>query len=214
MSTQTLAAQLASRHQPVKPIPFGRICLEWASVTAISFAALVFYYGGFRADLSARLLEPLFTAEIALNFLLVVVAGLSATACAYPDRARTRMHQILLWIVFTGYSAIFLMAAFHRPDLAGPPSGHEPHGLECLQCLLAFAIIPACWMSWRLRQLACVKPMQMGFTAILMAMATGGLGVRLLESGHLQDGLMLTHYLPILLLSGAGLLLGGKFFRW
>lgn len=213
MNTQALAAELASHHQPVKPITYGRLCLEWAAVTAISFAAVVFFYGGFRADLSARLAEPLFAAEIALNLLLAVVAGFSATALAYPDRA-ARMRRILLWIVFTGYSAIFLMTAFYRPVVTDPLANTAPHGFECLLCILTFAAVPALWMLWRLRQLASVKPMQMGFAALLMAMAAGGVGVRLVESEIMPDGLLLTHYLPILLLSGAGLLLGGKLFRW
>jgi hypothetical protein len=213
MSTESMIAELALRARPVKRLPHLRICAEWMAVTVVSFAAIGLLYG-FRPDLSQRMAEPLFMLEIAMNAMLVLVAGCSATAFSYPDRAKATTLKPMLLMIFMGYSALAVMTAFKQPDLAAQFANNAPHGIRCLLCILSFAAIPAIWMFWRLRYLATTKPMQAGGAAVMMAVAAGCLGVRLIETEVESSSLILWHYLPLLVLSSLGLFLGKRIFKW
>ena len=213
MSSNELIAGLTQSLKPVKHLSYARICAEWISITFASFMAIALLYN-FRSDLAIQFASPLFAAEILLNILLIAVAGLTATALAYPGRAKAALHGGMLVFVFAGYSLITLITAFRNPGVLNSMVITTPHGLECLLCILSFAAIPALWMLWRLRALAITMPMQAGLAALMMATATGGLGVRLVEAEVVPDGLMLWHYLPLLVFSGIGLFAGAKIFRW
>jgi hypothetical protein len=213
MSTQSLIAELTMQARPRKRLPHMRICAEWMTITLLSFAAIGWLYG-FRPDLSAKLAEPWFMLEMAMNAMLVLVAGCSATAFSYPDRAKATFLKPMLAMIFMGYSLITLMTVFNEPNLASEVASNARHGLECLLCIVSFAAIPAIWMFWRLRQLASTKPMQAGGAALMMAVAAGCLGIRLVETEMESAGMVIWHYLPLLVLSGLGLILGKRIFKW
>lgn len=210
MSLETLISQLSEKGRPVRYVPFARVCAEWLLVTAISFGVLTVIYG-LRADLALRLSEPLFVAELLMNFSLVIAAGVTATAAAYPDRAGITGWRYLFIVPLLLYAVVFAAAASDTPDLAG--AVFHKHGFHCLLCIVIFAIIPAAWMLFRLRRLMVVKPMQAAGFSLIMALATGGLGIRVVDAEPLSVGLLIWHYLPMLILSGLGLLLGRKIFR-
>lgn len=213
MTINALSSELALSLRPVKHIAFSRICLEWAAVTLASLAIIAMLYG-LRPDLALQFADRLFAAEIFLNILLVGAAGLAAVSLAYPDRARIFLLKPLLAMIFTGYSGVLLAGVLRVPGALDSVANATPHGPECLVCILSFAAVPAAWMLWRLRGLASVRPALMGWAALTMAAAAGSLGVRLVESEIAQAGLIAWHYLPLLVLSGAGLILGRKIFRW
>ena len=213
MSIESMIAELAMQARPVKRLSHVRICAEWMTVTFISFAVIGLLFG-FRPDLSLKLVEPKFMLETAMNAMLVLVAGCSATAFSYPDRAKATFLKPMLMMIFIGYSLIMLFTAFSQPDLTADFVNTAPHGVRCLLCILAFAALPAFWMFWRLRQLASVKPMQAGGAALMMAVAAGCLGVRLVETEIESGGMVLWHYMPLIVLSGIGLLLGKRIFKW
>lgn len=213
MNTDALSKELALRLWPVKHLAYSRVCLEWAAITLASFTVIGMLYG-LRPDLSLQLTDRLFAAEMLLNILLVAAAGLTAAALAYPGRAQIFLLKPFLAVIFTGYSGVILLGVLRAPMMLDGVVNATPHGLECLLCILSFAAVPAAWMLWRLRGLASVKPALMGWAAMTMAAATGSLGVRLVESEIVSAGLIAWHYLPLLVLSGAGLVLGRKIFHW
>lgn len=210
MTTESLIAELTLQARPIKRLPHLRVCVEWALVTLLSLA-VVSQFSGLRDDIAARLAEPMFALELALNFMLIVIAGCAATAFSYPDRAQAPFLKPALLICFGAYSALIVFSVVSAPS-AVPTD--VPHGIECFTCILSFAAMPALWLFWRLRQLASTRPMHAGFAALMMAVAVGCLGVRLVENETASAGVMLWHYLPLVLLSALGLLLGKKIFRW
>lgn len=212
MNTDALIAEMALNARPVKRLKHARLCAEWLAAVVLSLLG-VSVVNGLRPDLAARLAEPQFMAELLLNLMLVVVAGCAASAFAYPDRAKARVLTPLLLVSFVLYSALVLRTALQTPSLGQELATNAHHGFECLGCILSVAALPAVWMLWRLRRLASIKPMQAGAAALMMAVAAGCLGVRLVETEQATAGLLLWHYLPLLVLSALGLLLGKKLFR-
>ena len=213
MNTDALVTELSGALKPVKSVGYGRILAEWLAVTLASFLGVGGVIG-FRPDLSARMSEPLFATEIALNLLLILIAGLTACALAFPDRAKTPLLKPLLALVFIGYGFFALKTLFTIPDIVDSLANTAPHGISCFICILIFAFIPTLYLLWRLKKLATVNPALMGSAALMTTIATGCLGVRLVEDEIMPSGLLLWHYAPLLILSGAGLWLGRKFFRW
>lgn len=213
MSPNSTITDLAASLKPVRPISPQRLSLELLLVTALSFAALVFVFG-VSDPFKAQATDPLILAEVALNILLIVVAGCAAATFAYPDQPGATVLKPMLAVAFFGYSTVALFSAFSDPKLIDGFASTVPHGLECLICILIFAICPAGWMVWRLRQLASITPAVMGGVVLLTSAATGCLGVRVVESEVVTAGLVVWHYLPLIILSGLGLLLGRKIFRW
>ncbi len=216
MNTKTLIKELTLKAGPVKRIAYRRICVEWIVVTLICFVAIANLYG-LRPDLSQQLSSPLFLGEMLINTMLIIVAGCAAIAFSYPDRAKAPLLKPALIVVFLGYSVITLITAFTEPALIHSHIEgvkHHEHGMACMLCIFSFAAIPALWMFYRLRQLASTKPMFAGAAALMMAVATGCLGVRLVEVEIMPTGLILWHYLPLLIISALGLVLGKKIFHW
>lgn len=153
-------------------------------------------------------------AELTLNILLIVISACAAVTFSYPDQPGAQTLRPFLAIVFAGYSAVALLSAFQSPELIGDIASSAPHGLECFICILVFAILPTGWMIWRLRRLASTAPALLGGLILLTATATGCLGVRIVETEIITTGLIVWHYLPLILLSGLGMASGTKIFRW
>ncbi len=210
---EMLIGELAARLTPTRHVSLGRICAEWLVVMAVSLL-VVGNISGFRPDLVEQLHNPFFLSEILTNLLLIVAAGVAATLSAYPDRGHSHYIRLWLFLVFAIYSAVMLTTALITPDFLSSAADTVTHGVECLVCILGFAAMPAIWMFWRLRQLASTQPYTTGMAALLMAVATGCLGVRLVETELVPTGLLLWHYLPLIVFSAIGFQLGKWFFRW
>jgi len=208
MTTESLIAELTMQARPVARIAHARVCAEWCAVVLLCLIGGC-VVSGVAEELYIRLNDPLFIGELALNVMLIVIAGCAATAFAYPDRAQAPLLKPALIACFAGYSGLVASTIMSAPALES-----SAHGLECFTCILSFAALPAIWMFWRLRSLASTRPMHAGAAAAMMAVATGCLGVRLVEHETAAAGLLLWHYIPLLVISAVGLLLGKKIFRW
>ena len=121
--------------------------------------------------------------------------------------------QATLYIVFAGYALIIAAVVFGIAGGSVTPEAH-PHGPECAGCMLSFAVFPLAWMLYRLKRLRSVKPAAAGASALTAAAACGALGVRLVESETLSEGMILWHALPFMLLALSGIIVGKKIFRW
>jgi hypothetical protein len=207
MNSDILIQELSLKAAPVKPTRYGRVCAGWMVITLLCLVGITSLHG-LRPDFAERMAETRFALELLLNGTLIVLAGLLATNCGYPDRARSVRLRVALGVVFIGYSGLTLAAL----DMPAKESG--AHGVECLACILSYAVVPGVWIVWQVRRLASTQPQLAGACAALMALATGCLGVRLVEVETQPEGLLLWHYIPLLVLSAAGILLGRKIFRW
>jgi len=215
MNTDSLIAELSLKLETARPVPLRRVMLEWFGVSLISLAMVV-AMSGLRADFASQMQHAGFALEMALNVILMIAAAWATVMTAYPDRAHAPVPRILLAVSFIGYSALALLAIVSSPEWLDSLAMVETHshGIECLMCILAGATMPALWLFWRVRRLASVVPSLSGALAVLTAIATGCLGVRLVEHDDGSAGHLLWHYLPLILFSLAGFALGKKVFRW
>lgn len=213
MSTESIISELAMQARAVKRLPHWRICMEWMTITCTCLVVIGLAFG-VREDIHVKLSETIFLIEIFFNFMLILIAGCCSTAFCYPDRAKANFLLPMLVILMLMYSILTFVLALSSPNFTSEFIHAAPHGIRCLACISAFAAIPALWMLWRLRQLASVRPMLAGGAALLMAVATGCLGVRLVETEIESASMIVWHYLPLILFSIIGLALGKRIFKW
>lgn len=214
MNTELLITQLAVQAKPVRRESMARVCRQWLLVTLGSLWLTCSLYG-LRADISERMGETVFFFELLLNALVIVVAGVMATVCAFPDRKRDAMRFLpLMGLALGGYALMAALTLMREPVSLAEMLDTRPHGVECLSCILSFAAVPGLWLWLRVKRLATTQPRLAGAATVLMAMATGALGVRLVETEISTAGLLMWHYLPIMAVTAAGYILGRKIFRW
>ena len=208
--TETLIAKLTNASSQVKPVPHPFASwLRWTGGAALYLFALVMCFG-LRGDLTPKLMTPLFVTEIGLLVGLVLASGLSAAVLSFPDMYGKR------WAAYAPFLPLVLFAGVIVLEWLEdvPPSPKPAHGIECLLCILCYAILPACWIFYRLRKMASTHGGLAGGVALLGAFGIGALALRLSENTDSIAHLIEFHYLPMLAFSALGILLGKKFLQW
>lgn len=209
-TTDELITSLSESAAPVAPAPAPfKLFLRWMAVS-LAFMAVMTSMLGLRQNLAERLHSPMFFTEVALLFIVVVTAGLSAAALSFPDMHNKR------WLA--GLPVPFLLlfwAVLGRAWLAdNPPAPLPPHGMECLICITGLSFVPAVWMFYTLRKMASVHYCLSGALALIASSSLGCLALRLAEDTDSIRHLLLWHYLPMIGFGMIGLVLGRKFLKW
>lgn len=212
MNSQALIAELSLKHHGAKPTSFARVYVQWLAMTLASVILTVVVLG-VRPDMAQQLTSSFYIIESSLALIVVLATGAIACSLAFPDHARSSLTRIAVGIVTAGYALFIANSIF---CFYGCPQSEKlmPHTFECLDCIVAFSLIPAIWAFWRLRRLATIHPVMLGATSLLMAVTIGCFGRLLVEEEMLMDGMFLWHYAPVFILSFIGMGLGKKVFSW
>lgn len=212
MDTAELINRLAEQPAPRcgGACPFSMVS-RWLGVTFGGILLMVAFLG-LRPDLPLRLAEPLFLAEIAVLFLLLVTCGISACWLAFPDQRQQP------WLVKLPLLPLTVYAALIAYRLSAPEATAEPlekdNGIDCALCITGMAIVPALTMLYLVRRCATTVPRLTGAVAMLAAAVSGHLMLKFVEANDSLPHFAVSHLLPILLLCSIGFLLGRKIFSW
>lgn len=212
MDTTELINKLAEQPAPRcgDACPFSMLS-RWLGVTFGGILLMVAFLG-LRPDLPLRLAEPLFLAEIAVLFLLLVTCGLSACWLAFPDQRQQP------WLVRLPVLPLLAYGGLIGYRLAVPEATAAPlekdNGIDCALCITGMAIIPALTMLYLVRRCATTVPRLTGAVSLLAAAVSGHLMLKFVEANDSLPHFAVAHVLPILLLGGFGFLLGRKIFSW
>ena len=205
-----LIAELSAEITPVKKLANPLVSFAKWMLGCSIYIGVLLLCSHLRGDISSKLASPLFLAEIGLLICMAATAGLSFTILAYPDTYQKR------WLVFTPFLplALFFIVLFLEWLEDQPPAPPPEHGWHCLLCIICYAILPACWIFYRLRKMASTHVNMAGSVALLGATSIGCLALRLTEATDSITHIIEWHYLPMLTLSAFGLWLGKKFLQW
>lgn len=110
ITTLDLIELLATHVTPVRRLrPPLRRALCWLAF-ATAFAALLGFYHGLRPDLSSRLQEPSFVAQLGASLLTAATAAIAAFQVSLPDRSRAWLllpfATLALWVSESGYACL------------------------------------------------------------------------------------------------------------
>ncbi len=213
MDTPQLISRLAEQPAPrcVGTCPF-RMISQWLGVTfggiLIMMAVL-----GLRPDLSLRLAEPLFVAEITVLFFLLLSSGLSACWLAFPDQ-RQQPWLVKLPLLPVAVYATLIAYRLAVPEATAAAPLEKDNDIDCALCITGMAIVPAITMLLLVRRCATTVPRLTGAVALLAAATSGHLMLKFVEANDSLPHFAVSHLLPILLLCGIGFMLGKKILAW
>lgn len=166
---------------------------------------------GFRPDLATLWEQPLFAAEILLLSLLLITSMVASVIAMYPDSYQKPKFLTLPYAVFFVLAILLGFEVTQAPQLSLLMTGHE---MECAMCIAMVAMVPSALMFVVLRKGATVRPVRAGSYAALAASAIGCLTLRLAEADASLMHLISGHYLPTLLFSVVGAVIGKWALKW
>lgn len=205
-----LIATLAEDAKPVSTAPHPyRLNLKWIAIATL-YLIVSIVFSGIRPDLTIKLQQPLFVAEIAALVLIFTATSLSAALLSFPDLHQLRRLAFAPVIAFTLLVVVMLLAwqADH------PPSPLPVHSIECTVSIALFSLLPAAWTFFEMRQFASTHYRLAGSIALLSAFSIGALWLRLYEATDSIVHIIEWHYLPMLAIGIIGLWLGEKILKW
>lgn len=207
---EQLVDRLAREAAPVKPAPHPlQLSLRWLAVAAV-YLVLSLWISGLRPDLMQKLQEPWFAAEVAALALIFVTTSLSTAVLAFPDLHQMRKAALAP----VGLFALFTAILFFAWQANVPPAPLPEHSIECTLSITLFALLPAAWTFFSLRQFASTHYHWAGVVALLFAFSVGALWLRLHELNNSIIHVILWHYLPMLGIGLVGWLLGKRLLKW
>lgn len=201
--------KLAQDTAPIKPAPHPFIqSLQWLA-TAVIYLAVLLALTGLRPDLSQRLQDQWFVAELATLCGICIVTTLSTALLAFPD-----LHQKprLVWAPVWGFT-FFVLVLFFSGQAGGLPP-LPTHSFECTLSIALIALLPAAWTFYTLRRYASTHYRLAGSIALLSSFSIGALWLRLHETTDSIVHVIEWHYLPMLGIGFTGLWLGKRLLRW
>ncbi len=216
MDTDTLIAQLSSEPLVRKPLRSTvAVAFLWLSSAAV-FVAAIGAYVGFRDDVGSLLSGIKGITEIVLLLISTVLSSYVALDLRYPQTPMLLKNKVLLGIV----SIIWLsLAGVHAPAVALVDIHVVTGELskivhQCVLELCAISLIPVVYIAYLSKKGATTNKAATGFACVIAAASLGALLMRLLcpDDNHLH--LFLWHFMPVIVLAGAGMALGRVLFRW
>lgn len=212
MKTNDLIKNLASTAKSIEPLKKPSHWILQLVLFSLFYYVAIQIFIGFRSDLSQKIIQPFFVAEIVLILLLILSCLVSATLMIYPDAYQKPYFLKTPYLILLMLIGLFISEFFWQdPNELVALSTHE---IECAICIAAFAIMPSLYFFFIFRKGANIDPLKSGIFAVIAASALSALALRLQEQQDILAHLLIWHYLPIVVFSLIGAFAGRFAFKW
>lgn len=212
-SVDDIIADLAREtNEGVAPLPRPSFWIVRLLVVFAAYGTGTVLFLEPRPDLSSRLMNPWYAAEIFALTALATGSLAAAIASMFPDNYQRRSWFVLPYLLATVLLMLLGAEAMFAPAATALSSEH--HTLQCTICITCLAIIPSLLLFYIIARGASIHPLHAGAMTVLASGTLGCLALRLAEANDDISHLMLFHYLPIFLLSALGAYLGKKMLSW
>jgi hypothetical protein len=210
MDVNSLIERLAEEAAPLRPCGHAyQQCVKWLAGFTVYVGALLFFFLP-RPDLVTKFASPLFVLEIASLVAMVAAGSLSAALLSFPDLMQKRRLAFAPLLPLAAF-VVALATEYVTERPRAPEPGHE---MLCTLCITLFSLLPAIWLFHSLRKAATLHAGVAGYIATLCAFGIGSLTLRLSEQTDSIGHLLYFHYVPMLLMSFAGIALGRRLLKW
>jgi len=207
MSTENLIADLVRDFQPViRASRPGVLFAKWSAVSLL-YVAIGTLFIGTRNDLAEMWSELDSIVHTLLVLSVAVLAATIAFKASIPDRAQ-RFLIMSLFVALTAWFAWIVIAVV----TAGEP--HAGHGWKCVRNIVVIALPLGALMYSMISRAAPLRTGTVGWLAALSAAAAADFATRFICRNDHAVHSLIWHFLPVLALSCAGVLLGRVAFRW
>ncbi|MGE4107335.1 MAG: NrsF family protein [Bacteriovoracia bacterium] len=209
MKTEELINKLSHSLRPQSRRDLWRDYVKWIAVTFLVIAIGVFLMG-LRKDLSDTLFKEWFQYESFFLLTFGLLCAWVALRAGRPEQKFGPLAYSFLILGIVGWIA-FLVRAFKGESFdfaAAAP------GWSCFMAVILFSMIPGIILVRKLRKMA---PTSLGQTGLWAATSVGilsALGVSLICSDSNAEHLLLWHFVPVLVISILGFILGRFVLKW
>ncbi|MBU2581439.1 MAG: DUF1109 domain-containing protein [Alphaproteobacteria bacterium] len=211
IETEELIRALAKDAQPVKrlPQPVWRALL-WTLLATASVTMFVFWFG-LRADLTAKLAEPRFIAEVAAAFLTSVMAAAAAFCSGCPGRPLWErlapLPFLAVWLFSLGEGC------WREITQSAGPSGF---GMDwaCSEKILLLSLLPAAIMFAMVRRGAPIAPLATAGLGALAATSLAAAGLRLFHTQDTSMMLIVWQFGTVIVMTAAAMTVGHFILPW
>ncbi len=186
-----------------------QLCGMWLALSLAYVAVLVAVFG-IRPDIAARLMAPMYMAELGMLVLIIASTALSVLVLSYPDMRQSPGLVCMPLVPLAGFVALLLASLWGQV----PPAPLPPHGMECLICISLFSLVPAMGLMAYLRTQASTHYFTSGAVALVNAFSIGCLALRMVEPTDSALHLIQWHYLPMIASAIIGLAAGRIVLKW
>ena len=216
MDTSKFIDSLATDLQPVSPLPAPVMRAALMSLTALVLVTgMISFLGGPRADWLSVLQNPIFMSGDILMLVAGFLSAVAAFTLAVPDtKIRKPVIALLcsatvIWVVICLYAAASLTAQGVQAEITD--IGKSAACFKALIFMSALPLAVSFYMALR------AAPVWRGWTgyALTLSMASfGAFGMRFFCPSDSYAHLLLWHFLPVVILSVLGGVLGRIILRF
>jgi hypothetical protein len=208
-----LIARLARDGAPVAPLPSPLKRWSLWTLKAAAAAAIVTLLLGVRPNLGVHVHEARFVLAAILTASLALTAAASAFRLSVPGASRGRVARLMPLIAIVAWGALLWirMIAIGNPMAVIAETPVHP---ACILLILGIGAVPGIWLFDMLRRAAPLEARRTAMYAALGALACGALGTQFICPIDAPGHLLLWHFLPVLVLTSAGVVLGARLLRW
>lgn len=213
MNTDKLINKIVNESEAVKPLQKPKTSVLRWFVLCGAYLALMVYVLGLRTDISDKIIEISFIAEIVIASVAAVMAALAACFLATPDVYQMPKIKLLALLPMAALLGLLsLMAQVQSSSLDVINSTTSTY--LCALDIVAFAVFPVVVMLFSLRRARTTQgSWYIAFTA-LSAANISYIALRIIEPNDVASHLLFWHYLPMLQLSLVGFLFGRALTKW
>lgn len=216
METHDLIKQLAHGGTPVSPLMSPAKRFGFWSTLAILFVVSGMYALNLhvRHDIAYQFSDIHFWVEGGLVFSLAILSAMTAFLLSVPGEENAPWQRwapiavVGLWLAALGWRTYDQPFSWQLVEL------NLTQGSHCAQMMLWLSIAPTLLFVWMVKRAA---PIRRGWTGMLGLLSVGAftsLACQFFCHGSNSFHILFWHFSPLLLLGGAGMLIGKSLLRW
>ena len=197
---------------PVRPLASPAVRLaRWTLAAAVCLAAGVAWVQ-LRHDLAETMWTASFLVQACLLLGTALLAASAALVVGVPGAEATLAMRTLPLLAIAAWAAWLVAAIVAQPGESRVwwPTPAPQCGVD----ITLLGLVPGLLLWSLVRRAAPLRPAWTGLLAMLTAAAVGAVGTQLICANDDAAHLLLWHFVPVMVLTGAGIHLGRRFLRW
>ena len=174
------------------------------------YLAVLLLFSDVRHDLSLKLGDPWFVAELVALIGIFISCSFSAALLVYPDLYQKRRIALAPFFWFIVFALIIFLAW----QANNPSSLFPAHSIECTVSITLASLLPVLWAIYLMRKFASTHTHWAGGISFILVFSIGAIWIRMYEQNDSILHVVQWHYLPMVGFGIIGMWLGKTALKW
>lgn len=192
----------------IAPHPYT-VSIGWIGIGVVYLAMLLFI-SNVRHDLSLKLTDPWFVAELMALAGIFISSTFSTALLVYPDLYQKRRVALIPFLMFALFTVVILLAW----QANNPATPLPRHSIECTASITLASLLPVAWAIYLMRKFASTHTRWAGGISFILVFSIGAIWSRIHEQNDSILHVIQWHYLPMIGFGLIGMYLGRTALKW